>query len=382
MKILYYSSPSFADCDFPLVKTLMEKGHDVTYLIELSPGSCHRTLFDIENIIPENDIIPASRYNELAVYKDYLDLNRVFIVNRSKKGRLRSIWMTLKVAAFVNRGNFEVRHTDMLLREYLWLLYFLCKPWIITVHDPFLHSEEVSKKNNIFRKLCFAFGKRFVILNKNQHDCFCKTYNIKPSDVLINSLGVYDNIHAFIKNDWEVKNNNVLFFGRITPYKGVEYLCEAMTKVHSVIPDATLTIAGGGGFYFDISAYDKLPFVQIKNYYISMEELARLVFECSIVVCPYKEATQSGVVMTSFSMCKPVIATDVGGLGEMVEHEKCGLVVASCDSDALADAIILMLSNKEKMERMASIIKEKYFLGEKSWSSIVDKYVEFYLNSN
>lgn len=382
MKILYYSSPSFADCDFPLVRTMMEKGHDVTYLIELNQSSCHRTLFDIEKCLPMNGIIPALSYKELAVYKDYMNLDKVLIMNRGGKGgrHLRSLLNTLKVARFIRKEHFDILHTDMLFLDYQPLLYWLCKPWIVTVHDPFLHSNEVSRRNDFFRKLCFRFSKRFVVLNKNQHDLFCKTYKIEPSNVLVNRLGVYDNIHAFVKKEWKVKNNNVLFFGRIASYKGIEYLLQAMKKVHTAIPDATLTIAGGGDFYFDISEYRQLPYIEIINRFITMEELARLVFECFITVCPYKEATQSGVIMTSFSMCKPVIATKVGGLGEMVEHSKSGLLVEPCDSNALANAIIKMLFNDEELEGMCTYIRNEYYIGEKSWNTITERYLDFYEN--
>lgn len=380
MKILYYSSTSFADCDFPLVKALMEKGHNVTYLIELSPDSCHRTLFDIDNCLSVDDIIPASTYKELAVYNCYMDMDKVYIMNRGGKGNnyLRAIRNTLKVARFIREGHFEVLHTDMLFVAFQPLLYLLFRPWITTKHDPFPHSEEVSRKANFYRKLSFRLCKRFVVLNHNQLEFFCEYYRIPPSNVLVNRLGVYDNIHAFIRNDWHVRRYNVLFFGRITPYKGIEYLCEAMIKVHEIVPDATLTIAGGGEFYFDISKYDHLPYIEIKNHFVEMEELAKLVYECSVVACPYKEATQSGVIMTAFSMCKPVVATKVGGLGEMVEHGKSGLMVEPCDTDSLANSIIKLFSDNNELKRLSSYIKEEYFHGERSWGAIADKYINFY----
>ena len=48
MKILFISSPPFADCDFPLIKTLQEAGNDVTYLIHLTPYSLKSTLFNMQ----------------------------------------------------------------------------------------------------------------------------------------------------------------------------------------------------------------------------------------------------------------------------------------------------------------------------------------------
>lgn len=79
MKILYYSSPSFDDCDFPLVKAWQEAGHDVTYLIVLAPYSLKSTLFDIKEQVQENAIIPAICYPELKVYENYMDMSKVYI---------------------------------------------------------------------------------------------------------------------------------------------------------------------------------------------------------------------------------------------------------------------------------------------------------------
>ena len=301
-------------------------------------------------------------------------------MNRGGKGSkyLRTLKNTLKVARFIRENHFDVLHTDMLFMDFQPLLYLFCKPWIITKHDPFPHSEEYSFKTDFYRRLSFCFCKRFVVLNKNQHERFCKTYRIASKNVLINRLGVYDNIKAFVNSKWNTRAHNILFFGRITPYKGIEFLCEAMKTIHDAIPDATLTIAGGGDFYFDISEYERLPYIEIRNHFISMEELAQLVYECSISVCPYKEATQSGVVMSSFSLCKPVVATNVGGLGEMIEDGKSGFVVEPCNPKALAEAVIRIFNNESDLSKMQDYIKREFIEGDKSWEAIAERYLSFY----
>ena len=103
MKILYYSSPSFADCDFPLVKEFIRLGHEVAYLINLTPYSLKSTLFNIEKQLPVNDIIPASSYRELDVYSNYMDMSKVYIVNRTavKDSSLQNLSITLKLISFI-----------------------------------------------------------------------------------------------------------------------------------------------------------------------------------------------------------------------------------------------------------------------------------------
>ena len=82
--------------------------------------------------------------------------------------------------------------------------------------------------------------------------------------------------------------------------------------------------------------------------------------------------------MTSFSLHKPVVATNVGGLGEMIEDGKNGLLVTPKDSDALASAIISLLEDRERLKSMSRYICEEYEQGNRSWSAIADKYIGFY----
>ena len=381
MKILYYSSPSFADCDFPLVKALQEAGHDVTYLIKLAPYCLKSTLFDIKEQIQENAIIPATRYAELRVYENYMDMSKVFIVNRTIKqdSSPQALGMALKVALFMSKGHYDVIHTDCMLGMWDLILYKLFgKKMVLTVHDPFPHTGEVNARKMFNYKMAMRSVRKFVLLNNQQKNEFCETYHINPNQILINRLGVYDNISTFVNQSKQVKSHNVLFFGRISPYKGIEYLCQAMVKVKQQVPDATLTIAGGGKMYFDVSPYEKLDWVKIINRYVGMEELAGLLQDCALTVCPYTDATQSGVIMTSYSLCKPVVATSVGGLGEMVEEGKTGLLVPPKDADALANAITSLLRNDTALDEMARNIQNDYFVGDKSWKSIAEKYVAFY----
>lgn len=383
MKILYYSTPFFADCDFPLVKALQDVGHDVTYIIKLAPYSLKSTLFNIKEQIPENTIFPAVRYPELKIYESYMDMSKVYIANQivMQDSSLQSLRMTLKVLRFIKKGQFDVVHTDSMLGMWNLILYKLFgKKMVLTVHDPFPHTGEITARKMFNYKMAMKMVCHFVLLNDKQKEQFCKSYHVRPEQVLINRLGVYDNISTFVRPQESVTSHNVLFFGRISPYKGIEYLCQAMLKVKEQVPDATLTIAGGGKMYFDIAPYQKQDWVKVINRYVGMEELAGLLQHCALSVCPYTDATQSGVIMTSYSLCKPVVATNVGGLGEMVDDQKTGLLVPPKDVDALANAIIALLNNEVKREEMANNIKNEYFTGDKAWSVIAKKYIEFYKN--
>lgn len=380
MKILYISTPSFADCDFPLIRELQHKAIDVTYLILLPPFMLKSTLFNIKKQIPKTGIFPATNYEEIKVYESYMKMDKVFVANRVGRNALSiSYWKhKLDLFFFFQKNKFDIVHSDCLIDNGLKFLFRLSKIWVQTVHDPFPHSGERTKRKVNAYKTTLSKANYFVLLNENQKAKFCIDYGISPNMVFINRLGVYDNIQTFVKSEPVYSKNNVLFFGRISPYKGIEYLCEAMKKVREQIPDATLTIAGGGNFYFDIKPYKQLGYIEVHNHYVEMEELAELLNRCELTVCPYTDATQSGVIMTSYSLGKPVVATNVGGLPEMIEEGKTGLLVPPRDSNSLADAIIQLLKDKKQLLFMSSYIKEQYAVGSKSWSGIVDDYINLY----
>ena len=382
MKILYLSTPSFADCDFPLIKEFQCKGLDVTYLILLPPFALKSTLFDIKKQIPKTGIFAATKYQELRTYEKYMDMSKVYVANRTGQSGYSFSYLKYKydLYRFLKKERFDIIHCDTLLSEDMKFMFGMTKKWIQTIHDPFPHTGEVSKRKIKAYHNTITNANLLVLLNNNQKQKFCEYNNLPLNKVIINRLGVYDNIRMFVHEKQTQEKNNILFFGRISPYKGVEYLCEAMKKVRKHIPDATLTIAGGGKIYFDIGPYKQLGCIEVKNQYIGMEELASLLNKSSLTVCPYTDATQSGVIMTSYSLGKPVVATNVGGLPEMIENDRTGKIVPPKDNEALADAIIDLLSNKNKLEQMSNYILEQYYKGKKSWAHIADCYIESYHN--
>ncbi len=380
MRIVYLSSPDFADCDFPLIKEFQKQGHEVYFFLDLPPYKLKSTLINIKTQIKEDSILKASRYKEFEVYKTYMSMDKVFIINRTKKSMLspKNLLLYLKFAYTIKKINPDVINIVAGINLLSSILLLFRKKMVLTVHDPFPHTGEQSLRREFFRVLAMKFIPKFILLNEKQKNKFINQYGIQDNQVFINHLGVYDCISNFINKELKTtEDKNVLFFGRISPYKGIEYLLEAMKYVHERIPDATLTIAGGGKFYFDVSPYENLPYIEILNRYIDTSELAMLVNKARIVVCPYTDATQSGVVMTAYSLCKPVIATDVGGMRETVIDGKTGILISPKNSKELANSMIDLLENEKKLNDMVEHIKD-YFFQQYNWEEIANKYLEIY----
>lgn len=145
----------------------------------------------------------------------------------------------------------------------------------------------------------------------------------------------------------------VLFFGRIWPYKGLGTLIEAEPALAERVPGARIVIAGRGENLERYRARMRRPDrYEVIEGWISDQNRDALFARADVVVLPYLEASQSGVVPIAYAHGKPVVCTDVGGLPEVVDHGRTGLVVPPGDPAALADALATVLGDPELRDRM------------------------------
>lgn len=160
----------------------------------------------------------------------------------------------------------------------------------------------------------------------------------------------------------------ILFFGYIRKYKGLKVLLEALNIIIKKTTTPPFLIVAGE-FYDDQSQYKNLiEELNIENYvkffsdYIPNEQVTIFFSAADVVVLPYISATQSGITQISYNFNKPVIATNVGGLSEVVKDGITGFVVPSNDPEKLANAIIKYFEdNLEKyFSENIKIEKRKY----------------------
>lgn len=385
MKILYYTHNYFLDCDLPLIRELRNMGHDVYLFFEVVPYSLKSTILSIEKQIDNTGIFPISAYKETEKFEKYIDKEKSFVLNRTGKiYGLKNIRMRIQFAKYVKKINPDIIFSTDFIDIIDRFLYHYKNKIVQMVHDPFPHIGELTRRKLINRKYALNKIKSFILLNEAQVNSFSEKYRIPKECIHTNKLGYYDCMFLYKPNKFiplpPQERNTILFWGRISPYKGIEYLLEAMQQVHEIVPEAKLIVAGAGDFYFDISKYQGLDYITFIHQFIEMEELYQLLSRSRLVVCPYIDATQSGVVMTSFAMNIPVVVTNVGGLPEMVEYG-AGEVVPPKNIDKLSKAIVTYFSEKDKYKQMVSIIEKKKQSGELSWNVIARKYTTIFEKS-
>ncbi len=154
------------------------------------------------------------------------------------------------------------------------------------------------------------------------------------------------------KSDLGLDKKVILFFGFVRAYKGLKYLLKAMPKILDNVDVQLLVV---GEFWNDKKDYLKLitdfnitDNVKIVDKFVPDDKVAPYFIASDVFVLPYTSATQSGIIQVALGFDKPVIVTDVGGLTDLVENEKNGLVVPNKDIDKLADAVVTFFKDKKE----------------------------------
>lgn len=380
MRIVYFSNIFFTDCDFPLIKTFQKMGQNIFYIINCS--SMKGGLFNIKTYLPENGLFKAKDIPEFCKYANYMDLSNIYVITKNHRLFNRENYHNFKkVNQLIKDFNPDVIHITSTPGLSELQTYRFWYKTVLTVHDPFTHSGETNFNNEWKRLLAFHVCRRLILLNNIQIESFKKHYHINNSKIYTNRLGSYDCLEYLSSMkplNLTLPQNYILFFGHFSPYKGIDVLCKAMTKVHKSHPEVKCIIAGNGNLNFDITPYQNLDYIILKNEFIETDHLAALISRSLFTVCPYKDATQSGVVSSSFALNKPVIATRVGGLPEAVTDGEKGLIAEPNDVNSLTEKIQYLLDNPLVIKELELNIKNDNAKPEHSWDVIADKYIKVY----
>ncbi len=224
-----------------------------------------------------------------------------------------------------------------------------------------LHSEE--DRENLEKLLPGRPVRKNVLPTMNAF----KMKNITAEEAR-KMLGIEPNEHV------------LLFFGFVRKYKGLNYLLKAMPEI--VENDSLIKLFVVGDFGSDKDDYLKLvsdetlrSHIIIKDGYTPDEEVEPYFAAADLCVCPYVSATQSAIVQVAFGFNLPVLATNVGGLPEVVTDGQTGYVVESENPAAISDAVADYFANDRKNSFVKYVEAEsKRF----SWDKMTETVEELY----
>lgn len=358
------------DINLEIIK-LIKGDYDVHILIELPQTMLHANIFDLNINLNEYPALTsfwtvAEKWG-LVYLSDYFQgCGSVHFVIYKPGSKMGLLTTTRKVFKFINSQKFDYLQFDDFSARQAFLLPFLRlgARLIISIHDPTPHRGEFEWKRAIIRRL--FYGKAIAYLtysafSKNELKRSVGTkktiYNLKllPYTVFRKFLNPNDSA--------EQKDRLVSFVGRLSHYKGVNLFLDAIPEILKDFPDQKFFIAGRPAFGYVADhgkVADMANAVSLLERHLTNEEIVDIISRSKLIVCPYLEATQSGIVMTAYALGCPVLVTDTGGLAEAVVDYQTGLITPEITSSGIAGKISEFLKTDMYKFLHENIMSEHY----------------------
>lgn len=307
--------------------------------------------------------------------------------------RLWNFWL---FCLAVIREQPEVAHIQELFYPLDWILFiFLNRSKsrsVLTVHDVLPHKFYTQRLQFLERKilgLIYRLADQLIVHSEMNRQQLLTCFPVCPKKVLVIPHGEYS-LPEFQTNlgpkeakqslSLPAEHQIILFFGHIRQDKGLAILLKAFQEALTIEPKITLVIAGlplqGDSAEFYLGLIQELGLgnnVACFFTYLENRDIPRFFLSADLVCLPYTSFfSQSGVLHLAQGFGRAVIVSRVGGLGEVVEDGRNGLVVAPGEVSSLREAILHLVRNPslcQSMGKEALAISQTHY----AWSGIAQK---------
>jgi glycosyltransferase involved in cell wall biosynthesis len=349
-----------------------------------------------------NEVLMVSTDHKLKGQKPFAD---VIIPRRTKRGRLWYQYAYDQITAAVDEFKPDVIHLHTIGefgRSALWATGTV--PTVLTVHGPepytrnllqwMLPGRHFRGSTHRLRDVRAIGALYYLYLLFLQRPLYRRGFRfvdvfVAPSAFMAKALApdvgnipieqVYNGT-LFPRTAPFHRNNNVLFVGRLEATKGVDYLLRAVPLVAKQVDGLSVTIAGDGE---DRARLEKLSadlgldeIVQFRGW-IQRDEVVACYDQAEVIVIPSVwPETLGTVALDAMAAGRPAVSSVSGGLPEVVIDGVTGILVPRRNSQAVADALISILTNPETAERMSAACLEN----SSNWqlAEFIDKTEEIY----
>lgn len=353
----------FSEYSFHLAKALANQH---TVLLILNESNAYKELN--EKVLTEN-----IKSLKIILLKDVSVFNIMFVRN------------VTKVVSEIYRFSPDIIHYQEAPRDYLVAaLPFISKyPSVVTIHDHKPHTGQdsnVRKRIKLYRSIMRRRADGLIVHGNTILIETEKMYPGKVGSVFSIPHGPLGESIEGDEIDFEWDVGSLLFFGRIEEYKGLKYLLAAANELSEKNIKFKVVIAGSGS---DLEQYkNKIlgdPNIELLDKYIPNEDIPELFKRANLIVLPYTDATQSGIVAMALKFGRPIVATDVGSIAEVVRHEYNGLLVQARNSVELAEAIEKLILD-QALSKIMAINSLAMSNNEISWPVISNQTISVYKN--
>jgi glycosyltransferase involved in cell wall biosynthesis len=235
--------------------------------------------------------------------------------------------------------------------------------FVYTAHNLLPHDRDNSRFFFWVYRLIYSLPHDIIAHTNKVADQLSSEFHVRPSKITVISIGLNEEIEETHLSFREARKllelpeggQIGLFFGKVEPYKGVDRLAEAWGIVKT--PATRLLIAGWcpdtGYAHLVHSAIAKSPrkaSIQWREGFVANGLVAVWLRACNVVVMPYRNIYQSGVVFLCLRFGVPIVATDVGSLSEFIDSES-GIIAQTNDPAGIATALDQFFLNPARFRR-------------------------------
>lgn len=234
--------------------------------------------------------------------------------------------------------------------------HFFHKKIVIHQHggdfETFYYKEQSAKGREKIQKI-LKMGDAFLVLAPLWKEFFGRMIGEEGITVLPDSIAIPE---AFSK---EYDNHNVLFLGRLCKEKGIGELLSCVPKLVDKVPDFHLYL---GGIWEDkelreIAQSDKEHITWLG--WVSGEDKKSWLAKCRMLVLPSYFEGQSVSLLEAMAYYCGIVASDTGGIPQMIRQEETGLLVPPKDAEALAEGLLKLLQDDELCQRLGDGARNK-----------------------
>lgn len=384
MRVLFYTHPFFLEPALHFARELSQRC-ELHLMLELTPRSLGSLLATTPVGLPtgltDADRVMASAFPPgVRSYWSGASSFRLAVYGNPRTVHPATVPTSLRVLQAIDRLEPDVVHFDDGSLRLAMAFPWLPRIALMNVHDPIPHGGDVNRRVELGRRLVTRRVERYRLHCEVFRAPFAARSGIPSTRIDVAPLGVYDVMREWARGAVKRASRTVLFAGRIAPYKGLDVLYAAAPRVAERVADVRFVVAGRAIDGYEPPQPPPLPNggrIEVIAGHVANDRLARLHAEATVVACPYRDASQSGVILTAYAFGTPVIASAVGGLPEYVEDGTNGLLVPAGDADALAEAIVQVLTDeviRERLQEGAAAARD----GRLGWPRIADLVLESY----
>jgi len=321
----------------------------------------------------------------------YLKANKIFKVKTYKSKKLSfiiaSILLTrpLKILKKIKESKGKILFAT---HFHPWLIYIFLKnffkknKWIIIygIHENPYKPKEAAYKFIGFLEKIYLKQSNYIFAHSN----FLADDLKKANPKLINRIFVTPTGSYFLENHdlkkWRSNFSDIIkliFIGRIESYKGIDTLLKAFEylKKHQ-INNIELGIFGNGLIREEqLNKINNLN-IKLKNEWLKDDDVSNILKDSNLIVVPYDNATQSGVINIARAFGVPSITSNAGGLPEQIKEGETGLIFEVGDYKSLAEKIVYLNKNRHILDNMSKKCLELNNFNDFNWqktSYYIDK---------